>query len=320
MSEQTVPTKDARSDHEAPPDRFGNGFAVGADVGADVRADTNAGGGGQTGERAPSSPLLSVIAEQHRPRPANALAASLSFTWRALLKIKHVPEQLFDVTIFPIMFTLLFTYLFGGALAGSTQAYLQFLLPGILVQTVLMITIYTGMTLCQDISKGVFDRFRSLPIWAPAVLVGALLADAIRYAVASLMCLILGLVLGFRPPGGVTGVVLAVGLVLVFCFGLSWIWTLLGLLLRSPTAVQGWSMMFLFPLTFASNIFIDPATMPGWLEAFVRVNPVSVLTTAVRGLMAGHTDSSAILTVLLISAGLTVVFGPLTMHRYRSRN
>jgi ABC-2 type transport system permease protein len=218
------------------------------------------------------------------------------------------------------MFTLLFTYLFGGALAGSPSAYLQFLLPGIVVQTVLMITIYTGMTLSQDITKGVYDRFRSLPIWAPAVLVGALLADAIRYALASAMCLALGLILGFRPPGGIAGVVPAVLLILVFCFGLSWIWALLGLLLRSPTAVQGWSMMFLFPLTFASNIFVEPTTMPSWLEAFVDVNPVSVLTTAVRGLMAGQTDSSAIITVLLISAGLTVVFGPLTMRLYRSRN
>ncbi len=264
--------------------------------------------------------LRSLLAADRRPSPAGPFSASMLFTWRALLKIKHVPEQLFDVTVFPIMFTLLFTYLFGGALAGSTQAYLQFLLPGILVQTVLMITIYTGMTLSQDITKGVFDRFRSLPIWAPAVLVGALLADAIRYALASVMCLILGLILGFRPPGGVTGVVPAVLLVLVFCFGLSWIWTLLGLLLRSPTAVQGWSMMFLFPLTFASNIFVDPATMPGWLEAFVNANPVTVLTTAVRGLMAGETDGQAVLTVLLISLGLTVVFGPMTMRLYRTRN
>jgi ABC-2 type transport system permease protein len=272
------------------------------------------------GARPPSPELLQLIAKQQRPVPAGAFSASMSFTWRALLKIKHVPEQLFDVTIFPIMFTLLFTYLFGGALAGSTEAYLQFLLPGIVVQTVLMITIYTGMTLSQDITKGVFDRFRSLPIWAPAVLVGALLADAIRYALASAMCLLLGLILGFRPPGGLTGVVPAVLLLLVFCFGLSWIWTLLGLLLRSSTAVQGWSMMFLFPLTFASNIFVDPTTMPSWLEAFVDVNPVSVLTTAVRSLMAGEPDGSAVLVVLLISAGLTLVFGPLTMRLYRTRN
>jgi ABC-2 type transport system permease protein len=302
MTEQTIPPQAGPDEQVATP----------ATATADGWADGN--------HQALSSTLLKLISGQSKPVPANAFSASMTFTWRALLKIKHVPEQLFDVTIFPIMFTLLFTYLFGGALAGSPSAYLQFLLPGILVQTVLMITIYTGMTLSQDITKGVFDRFRSLPIWAPAVLVGALLADAIRYAVASLMCLLLGLILGFRPPGGVAGVLPAVLLILVFCFGLSWIWTLLGLLLRSPTAVQGWSMMFLFPLSFASNIFVDPTTMPSWLEAFVNVNPVSALTTAVRTLMDGHPDNSAILTVLLISAGLTVVFGPLTMRLYRTRN
>ena len=131
--------------------------------------------------------LRLALAERSRPPRPSALSASLTFGWRALLKIKHVPEQLFDVTAFPIMFTLMFTYLFGGALAGSTGEYLQFLLPGILVQTVVFITIYTGFTLNTDITKGVFDRFRSLPIWRPSVLVGALLGDAARYTMASAM-------------------------------------------------------------------------------------------------------------------------------------
>src|SRR5215216_949741 len=146
--------------------------------------------------------LRSALSSRARPPRPNALSASLTFGWRALLKIKHVPEQLFDVTAFPIMFTLMFTYLFGGALAGSTGEYLQFLLPGILVQTVMFITMYTGMGLNTDLSKGVFDRFRSLPIWRPATLVGALLGDAARYAMASAMVIVLGLVLGFRPAGG----------------------------------------------------------------------------------------------------------------------
>ena len=178
------------------------------------------------------------------------------------MKIKHVPEQLFDVTAFPIMFTLIFTYLFGGALAGSTGEYLQYLLPGILVQTVVFITIYTGFGLNTDITKGVFDRFRSLPIWRPAALVGALLGDAARYTMASTMVVVLGLVLGFRPDGGVLGVLMSVALLLVFSFALSWIWTALGLVLRTPNSVMGVSMMVLFPLTFASNIFVDPRTMP----------------------------------------------------------
>jgi ABC-2 type transport system permease protein len=236
-----------------------------------------------------------------------------------MLKIKHVPEQLFDVTAFPIMFTLIFTYLFGGALAGSTGEYLQFLLPGILVQTVVFITIYTGLGLNTDIAKGVFDRFRSLPIWRPAALVGALLGDAARYAMASTMVVVLGLVLGFRPDGGALGVLLSVGLLLVFSFGLSWIWTALGLVLRTPNSVMGVSMMVLFPLTFASNIFVDPGTMPPWLEAIVGANPITHLTTAVRGLMHGTATAGQIGWVLLTSGALVAVFAPLTMRLYRNK-
>jgi ABC-2 type transport system permease protein len=235
------------------------------------------------------------------------------------LKIKHVPEQLFDVTAFPIMFTLMFTYLFGGALAGSTGEYLQFLLPGILVQTVVFITIYTGFGLNTDITKGVFDRFRSLPIWRPAALVGALLGDVARYTIASTMVVVLGLILGFRPAGGVAGVLLSVALLLVFSFSLSWIWTALGLILRTPNSVMGVSMMVLFPLTFVSNIFVDPQTMPSWLQAVVGANPISHLVTAVRGLMDGTVTAGQIGWVLLASGALVAVFGPLTMYLYRNK-
>ncbi len=263
--------------------------------------------------------LHAALSDRVRPPRPSALSASLTLGWRALLKIKHVPEQLFDVTAFPIMFTLMFTYLFGGALAGSTGEYLQFLLPGILVQTVVFITIYTGFTLNGDISKGVFDRFRSLPIWRPAVLVGALLGDAARYTMASTMVIVLGLVLGFRPAGGVGGVLLSVALLLVFSFSLSWIWTALGLILRTPNSVMGVSMMVLFPLTFASNIFVDPQTMPSWLESIVGANPITHLVTAVRGLMSGTVTPGQIGWVLLISGALIAVFAPLTMYLYRNK-
>ncbi len=260
-----------------------------------------------------------ALSARARPSRPSALSASLTLGWRALLKIIHVPEQLFDVTAFPIMFTLMFTYLFGGALAGSTGEYLQFLLPGILVQTVVFITIYTGFTLNGDVSKGVFDRFRSLPIWRPAVLVGALLGDAARYTMASTMVIVLGLVLGFRPHGGVGGVRSSVALLLVFSFGLSWIWTALGLVLRTANSVMGVSMMVLFPLTFASNIFVNPQTMPSWLEAIVGANPITHLVTAVRGLMHGTATSGQIGWVLLISGALIAVFAPLTMYLYRNK-
>jgi len=263
--------------------------------------------------------LHSVLSARTRPSRPSALSASLTFGWRALLKIKHVPEQLFDVTAFPIMFTLIFTYLFGGALAGSANEYLHYLLPGILVQTVVFITIYTGLGLNTDITKGVFDRFRSLPIWRPAALVGALLGDAARYTMASTMVIVLGLVLGFRPDGGVLGMLLSVALLLVFSFGLSWIWTALGLVLRTPNSVMGVSMMALFPLTFASNIFVDPRTMPSWLEAIVDSNPITHLATAVRGLMHGTATAGQIGWVLLTSGVLVAVFGPLTMYLYSNK-
>nr|MDT0664614.1 ABC transporter permease [Micromonospora sp. DSM 115978] len=264
--------------------------------------------------------MRSALSGHARPPRPSALSASLTFGWRALLKIKHVPEQLFDVTVFPIMFTLLFTYLFGGALAGSTSEYLQFLLPGILVQTIVLITMYTGMALNTDLSKGVFDRFRTLPIWTPSALVGALLGDVVRYTAASTLVVALGLVLGYRPDGGFVGVVLAIAVVLAFSFSLGWLWNLLGLVLRTPNAVMGASMMILFPLTFASNIFVDPSTMPGWLQAFVDVNPVTQVVNATRGLMNGDVTAGQIGWVVLWCALLTGVFATLTMLKYRRRS
>jgi ABC-2 type transport system permease protein len=263
--------------------------------------------------------LRHALATGDRPDPPGPMTASLAFFWRALLKIKHVPEQLFDVTAFPVMFLLMFTYLFGGALAGSTGAYLQQVLPGVLVLTVSMITMYTGLTLNRDVEKGVHDRFRSLPLWRPATLVGPLLADAVRYTLASTIILVLGLVLGFRPDAGVVGVVAAVVLLLVFAFSLSWIWTMLSMVMRSENALMGVSMMVLFPLTFISNVFVDPSTMPGWLQSFVDVNPVTILVTATRGLMHGVAVGGEVAIVLAVSAGLVAVFGPATMLLYRRR-
>jgi ABC-2 type transport system permease protein len=262
--------------------------------------------------------LRAALSTRARPPRASALAASATFAWRAMLKIKHVPLQLFDVTMFPISFVLLFTYLLGGALAGSPRAYLQDLLPGILVLTVTMITVYTGVELNTDIDKGVFDRFRSLPFWRPAVLVGMLLADTVRYTIASLLVIAVGLALGFRPAGGPVGVALAVVLLLAFSFCMSWIWTAVGLKMQKPQSVMQVSMAVLSPLTFASNVFVDPDTMPGWVQALVRANPISHVTTAVRGLMAGDIDAGAIGWSALWSAAVLAVFAPLTMRFYAS--
>ncbi|MFD0469311.1 ABC transporter permease [Nonomuraea thailandensis] len=186
----------------------------------------------------------------------------MTFGWRSMLKIKHVPEQLFDVTAFPIMMTLMFTYLFGGALAGSPTEYLQFLLPGIMVTSVVMITMYTGVEVNKDIEKGVFDRFRTLPIWRPSTMVGYLLGDILRYFMASTVILLIGLLLGFRPSGGVAGVLGGIALLLVFSFAFSWLWTMIGLLMRNEKSVMGVSMLVMMPLTFLSNVYVDPPPCP----------------------------------------------------------
>jgi ABC-2 type transport system permease protein len=260
--------------------------------------------------------LHQALSQDVRPPRASALSASLTLGWRAVLKIKHVPFQLFDVTVFPIMMTVLFTYLFGGALAGSTEAYLQFLLPGIVVQTVIFLTVYTGVGLNSDITRGLFDRFRSLPIWQPSPIVGALLGDLMRYALAALVVLIVGLVMGFRPEAGFIGVILAVALMLVFASAVSWIWIIVGMLVRTPESVMTTSFLLLFPMTFASNIFVDPATMPGWLQVVVAMNPVTHLANASRGLMHGGVVMSDVIWVLVASMVVTAVFAPIAMRMY----
>lgn len=259
-----------------------------------------------------------LIAKERPPRPS-AWSASLSFGWRAILKIKHVPEQLFDVTAFPIMMVVMYTYLFGGAIAGSPSAYIQQLLPGIMVMSVVMITMYTGVAVNTDIEKGVFDRFRTLPIWRPAPMVGYLLGDALRYTIASLVMLVVGLIMGFRPHGGVVGVVAGIALLIVFSFAFSWIWTMFGLMLRSEKSVMGVSMMFLFPLTFLSNIFVDPVTMPGWLQAFVNNSPITHLATSVRELMDGNWPAADLAWTLGWTGLLLLVFGPITMRLYSKK-
>src|SRR5687767_11077723 len=258
-----------------------------------------------------------VLAIRARPKSASGVAAVLTLGWRAMLKIKHVPFQLFDVTIMPIMFTLLFTWIFGGALAGTPRQYIQYLLPGILVQTIVFITVYTGVGLNTDIHKGLHDRFRSLPIWQGAPIVGALAGDLFRYSVASLLILIVGFILGFRPQGGALGVVSAVALVMVFCFALSWLWIIVGMRVRTPESVMTTSFIFLMPLTFASDIFVNLATMPGWLQAFVSRNPVTRLASASRKLMHGEPALADVSWVLLASALIVVVAAPIAMRLYR---
>ncbi|MBO0844053.1 MAG: ABC transporter permease [Nocardioides sp.] len=253
------------------------------------------------------------------PAPAGPLSASLTFAWRALLKIKHVPEQLGDVIGIPVMFTLLFTYLFGGALEGSTGGYLQFLLPGTLALAVVFVTVYSGVTLNRDLSTGAFDRFRSLPVWRPAPIVGAMIGDLGRYLLAAAIVLGLGFAMGYRSAGGPGGVLAAVALVIAFALSLSCVWTTLGLVLRTPNAVLNFGFVILFPLTFVSNVFVEPGTMPGWLRSAADANPVTHLTTAVRELMGGAPAVHDVAWVLLASLAIAALFAPLTGWLYRRR-
>jgi ABC-2 type transport system permease protein len=268
---------------------------------------------------AKSSALHAVLSNRTRPEPVGAVRNTLSFGWRAMLKIKHVPEQMFDAVITPIMFTALFTYIFGGAIAGSPREYLQFLLPGIMVQTVIFASMYTGVTLNTDLSKGIYDRFRSLPIWHISPITGAMFGDFMRYTLSSIIVVLVGLVLGYRPATGVIGVALAIALLNICAFGFGWIFTTLGVALRTPGSVMTFSWLFLMPLTFASNVFVDSATMPGWLRAFVDVNPVSLLVYALRGILSGTVTAGQVGAALIFPAILTALLAPVAMVLYKRR-
>ncbi|HYQ74271.1 ABC transporter permease [Cellulomonas sp.] len=264
-------------------------------------------------------PQQLAAAASNRVTLGATVRQSFSMGWRGLLKVRRTPEQLFDVTLQPILFTLMFTYIFGGAIAGDVQSYLPFFIPGILVQTVITTSVVTGVQLREDMDKGVFDRFRSLPIARIAPLAGALLADTIRYLIATTLTMVMGLIMGWRPDGGAVGVVTAGLLVIVSAWALSWIFAFFGVIARSASSVQGISMIVLFPLTFASNAFVPADTLPGWLKSFVDVNPVSHLVTAARDLTVGNGITADAGWALLGAAVVVAVFAPLTVRAYMRR-
>jgi ABC-2 type transport system permease protein len=263
-----------------------------------------------------ASPVLGTVA---RPPAPSALSNALVFGWRAVLKFKHLPEQLFDLVMTPIMFTLLFTFVFGGALAGSVSAYLQFFLPGILVQTVVFNAVYSGMGLSTDLEKGLFDRFRSLPIWSLAPFAGLMVGDVLRHLIAASIILTIGLLLGYRPEAGILGVLASFALLITIGFGMGWVFIVLGLLVRTPMTVMTLGFSFLFPLVFASNIMVDPQTMPNWLRVFVEVNPVSLMTTAMRGLMSGGWSVQQLGLALVTPVALSILLAPATIWLYRRK-
>jgi ABC-2 type transport system permease protein len=256
---------------------------------------------------------------KHRAGFGQTVRNSLTMAHRGLMKIRRTPEQLFDVIFQPIVFTLMFTYIFGGAISGSVHDYLPVIIPGILVQSVITTSIVTGVQLREDMDKGVFDRFKSLPIARIAPLAGALLADTIRYAIATVLTFAMGYLMGYRPEGGLGNVAVA-GIVVIGCsWAISWIFAFFGVIARSAAAVQGISMIALFPLTFVSNAFVPVETMPGWLQWFVKFNPISHLVTAVRELANAGTYGRDLAISLAGAAVIVAVFAPLTVRAYMRR-
>jgi oleandomycin transport system permease protein len=252
--------------------------------------------------------------------PLGGLRNTFTLTWRSVLKIRTNMEDVIGLSLQPIMFLVLFTYVFGGAIAhGSTHAYLEYELPGLLVMTVVFATLGTGLMLNQDITSGVFDRFRSLPIarWAP--LGGAVLGDMVRYAISVAITLGFGMILGFRITTNPISALAGCLLLLTFALAMCWVSALIGLLVKTPQGVQVFGFLVFFPLVFGSNLLVPTDTMPGWLQAFVKVNPMTSLTDAVRALFTGGPTATAVIHSLLWALGIFVVFAPLAVRVYRRK-
>jgi ABC-2 type transport system permease protein len=256
-----------------------------------------------------------------RARPHVGLGETVSQTfsmaWRALKKMRRNPEQFFDVTLQPLLFTAMFAYIFGGAISGNVKSYLPLLIPGIVAQTVLTTCMSTGVQLREDMEKGVFDRFKALPIARIAPLAGPMMADLVRYLIAAGLTFVMGVIIGYRPGGGAPGVLGAIVLAIFTGWAIAWIFTFIGTIARNARSVQGISMLILFPLTFLSNAFVPVRTLPSALADFVRVNPVSHLVSASRDLANLGVISGEVGWTLLAGLVVIVIFAPLSVYSYK---
>jgi oleandomycin transport system permease protein len=267
-----------------------------------------------TGEAPPRRPLSGRVGTRQ------AFTNSLTLAWRNVAQLRHSPEKLLDVILMPIVFLVLFLFVFGGAVAGSTHAYLQELLPGLVAQMAMFATMTLGTGLCEDIHKGVFDRFRSLPVARSSPLVGAVLGDSVRFVAVMAVLTGFGTALGFRFHAGLLPILAAYGLAYVFYLAVCWISVLLGLVAPSPQTVQGIAFIWTMPLTFGSSVLLaNTRTMPGWLQAWVKVNPVTHLADAVRALTLGGPVGDNVLITLAWAVGIVVVIFPLAMRMYARR-
>jgi ABC-2 type transport system permease protein len=262
-------------------------------------------------------PAAAVARTRPRTSPAETVVQTLVMAWRALKKMRRNPEQFFDVTLQPLLFTAMFAFIFGGAIAGGVSHYLPMLIPGIVAQTVLTTCMATGVQLREDMEKGVFDRFKALPIARIAPLAGPMVADLVRYLIASSLTFLTGVIIGYRPGGGVLGVLGAITLAVFTGWSLAWIFTWFGTIAKNARSVQGMSVLILFPLTFLSNAFVPVRTLPGWLQAFVKVNPVSHLVSATRDLANNGMITSEVGWTLLCCLAVIAIFAPLSVRSYR---
>jgi oleandomycin transport system permease protein len=256
---------------------------------------------------------------RHETRPFGLVRHSLALGGRSVIKTMRTPEQLIDVTLQPVVFVVMFVYLLGGAVSGDTTQYLQYLLPAIMVQTVMFAGMATGVNLNTDIEKGVFDRFRSLPIGRSAPLIGSVMGDLIRYVAAIVSLLGFGSIMGFRFHTGLLSAVAACALTIFFAFCVSWAFVLLGVVMRNPGSVQGMAFLTLFPLTFGTSMIAPKDTLPGWLQTWVEINPVAHVMDASRGLLNGGPVAGPVTWTLLASFAFLAVFAPLAVRAYRRR-
>jgi ABC-2 type transport system permease protein/oleandomycin transport system permease protein len=248
---------------------------------------------------------------------SHAISDSLVIAWRNLLRIPRAPDLLISFTVQPIMFVLLFVYVFGGAIETPGFAYVDFLMPGIIVQTMAFGGFVTALALAEDMKKGLIDRFRSLPMARSAVLAGRTLADVATNLLSLAIMIAVGTIAGFSFDAGVVKIVAGVGLMLLFGFAFSWVFAYLGLRSSSAEAAQAMGFMAIFPLTFASSAFVPVASMPDWLQKFAEVNPFTILTDAMRHLWVGAPAGDNVWLAVVWSVGIIAVFSVLSISRYR---
>ncbi len=248
-----------------------------------------------------------------------AVRQALLMTRRNLMRIRTNPAELLGMLLMPVMFIALFVFVFGGAVAGSTGAYLQFAIPGIIAQGVVMGSTASGTGLNNDLNNGVFDRIRALPVvrWSP--LVGQILGDLCRVGLGILITFAIGLALGFRVHTGPLQTLAAFASLFLFAFCFSWIPLLLGVLAKSPVVVQTLSVVIVFPLTFGSSVLVPTRTFPAWLQAWANISPMSAVANLARGLLVGGALARPALETSIWGLAIVLIFAPLSVWAYRRR-